>query len=77
VGAVDVPAVTAKPKRAWFTHDDPGGLWRKYDRALDHGYESVPEARQRLVEVVRTGEMLSLYEPYARYLITRNNPRAS
>jgi hypothetical protein len=63
-----------KPKRLLrFTADDPAGGWRKGDAAVDHGWESRdedgnPTTDVRLIRLMRTGEMLSISEPFRRGL---------
>lgn len=58
-----------------FTIDDPAGLWRKGDAALDLGWESWDRQRQepttdvRLLRLLASGEVLSLSDPYGRGLV--------
>jgi hypothetical protein len=59
-----------------FTADDPGGLWRKHDAVADLGWESVDERGEpttdvRLLRLVRTGELLSISEPFRRRLVEK------
>jgi len=64
-----------KPKRLLrFTADDPMGGWRKGDAAVDEGWESRdehgnPTTDVRLIRLVRTGELLSVSEPFRRRLV--------
>lgn len=58
-----------------FTADDPAGLWRKGDAARDLGWESrdrvtrEPTTDVRRLLLLRTGEELTLSDPYGRGLI--------
>lgn len=57
-----------------FTADDPGGLWRKGDAAVDEGWEARdehghPATDVRLIRLMRTGEMLGLSDPFRRGLV--------
>lgn len=57
-----------------FTSDDPAGLWRKHDAVADLGWESVdehgnPVTDVRLLRLLRTGELLSLSDPFRRKLV--------
>lgn len=70
----------SKPKKVKrllrFTEDDPAGLWRKHDAVADLGWESVDESGNpttdvRLLRLLRTGETLSLSEPFRRGLVEK------
>jgi hypothetical protein len=65
------PAVV--PARVRFRADDPGGLWREGDIAIDRGFESWVDGRPatpvRIFRLTRTGELLSLDDPYRRGLV--------
>lgn len=59
-----------------FTVDDPAGLWRKGDAAVDLGWETVdtdgePTTDVRLLKLLRTGETLSLSSPFERGLVVQ------
>jgi hypothetical protein len=63
-----------KPRLVRFVEDDPAGLWRRGDAALDLGWESRddsgnPTTDVRLLRLIRTGELLSLGDPYGRGLV--------
>ncbi len=70
----------SKPKKIKrllrFTGDDPAGLWRKHDAVADLGWESVdahgePTTDVRLLRLMRTGELLSISEPFRRGLVEK------
>jgi len=56
-----------------FVDNDPAGLWKKGDLAEDLGWESAlafnDSVLQRLLKLERTGEMISVFDPYRRGLI--------
>jgi hypothetical protein len=61
------------PDLVRFTIDDPGGLWREGDTAIDLGWESIlPESDPDFVPVRLLdfeGQMLTLTDPFGRGLI--------
>lgn len=60
--------MTETGKTYAFVADDPYGLWRAGDELLDLGWESVPEAGVRLYRLLRTGETITLAEPWRHLL---------
>jgi hypothetical protein len=64
-----------KPKRLLrFTADDTMGGWRKGDAAVDEGWEACdehgnPTTGVRMLRLMRTGELLSVSEPFRRRLV--------
>ena len=67
---------TRKRRLLRFTTDDPAGLWRKHDAVLDLGWESVddrgePTTDVRVLRLLRTGETLTLSEPFRRGLVEK------
>ena len=70
----------SKPKKTKrllrFTADDPGGLWKKHDAVADLGWEHVdedgnPTTDVRLLRLVKSGEEISLSEPFRRGLVEK------
>jgi hypothetical protein len=62
---------------AQFVADDPAGLWKQGDLAIDQGWETPDDptgVRQRLLVLRRTGETLSLHDPYVRGTIRPVQP---
>lgn len=64
-----------KPRLVRFVDDDPAGLWRRGDAALDLGWESCdpetgnPITDVRLLRLIRTGELFSISDPLRRGIV--------
>lgn len=55
---------------AIFNQDDPGGLWKEGDIAVDLGPEG-PESPVQSILLVRTGETLGLTDPFGNRTLRR------